>query len=134
MNIFGQITETLTNSLGPFGPLIVMGTFGVILILITIPIMIKQSKDPLEKLKKASKTGQVEKSKSERLRSGGRNEKLDKYANFHEPKDKEQLSQMRLTLMQAGYRDRDAVRYRYRMTNWAGRHGSGRCFRRAAWR
>src|SRR6056297_984361 len=109
--MLGQITDTLTQSLGPFGPLIALGTLGILLVLVTIPTMIKQSKDPLDKLKKANNTGKVAGRDKQSLRSGSRNEKLEKYANFLEPQDEKQLSQMRLTLMQAGYRDRDAVRY-----------------------
>ena len=109
--MFTDITATLTTTLGPFGLLIVVGSLGVLLIVITIPILIKQSQDPLDKLKKATNTGQPAEKSKQRLRAGNRNEHLDKYANFLEPKDEKQLSQMRLTLMQAGYRDRDAVRY-----------------------
>ncbi len=111
MGIFENISGLLTDSLGPFGPLIAVGTIGIFLILITIPIMIKQAQDPLEKLKKADKNGQLNNSDKERLRNRSRNEKLDKYATFLEPQDEKSLSQMRLTLMQAGYQDRDAVRY-----------------------
>jgi len=112
MGIFDSILGTLTDSLGPFGPVIAMGTIGIVLVLVTIPIMIKQVQDPLEKLKKAGNNGQVNQGKSkERLRAKSRNEKLEKYSTFLEPQDEEQLSAIRLTLMQAGYRDRDAVRY-----------------------
>lgn len=111
MEIFDQISQTLTDTLGPFGPLIVVGTLGLLLILLTLPILIRQAKDPLDKLKKANRSGKPVEERKKKLRTGGRNEKLDKYAGFLEPKDEKQLSQMRLTLMQAGYRNRDAVRY-----------------------
>jgi tight adherence protein C len=112
MGIFDSISGLLTDSLGPFGPLIAVGTLGIVLILITIPIMIKQAQDPLEKLKKAGQNGQINSDKDKaKLRTKSRNEKLDKYATFLEPQDEKQLSAIRLTLMQAGYRDRDAVRY-----------------------
>ena len=111
MGILDQITGTLTDQLGPFGPLIAVGTLGIVLILVTIPIMIQQSKDPLEKLKKANNTGKPAEKGRDKLRTKSRNEKLEKYATFLEPQDEKQLSQIRLTLMQAGYRDRDAVRY-----------------------
>lgn len=111
MEFFSNIYATLTDSLGPFGPLILVGTLGMILVLVTIPILISQSRDPIDKLKKATASGQPESRNKQKLRTKGRNDKLDKYANFLEPKDEKQLSQMRLTLMQAGYRDRDAVRY-----------------------
>ena len=40
MGIFDNISTMLTDNLGPFGPVIAMGTLGVLLVLITIPIMI----------------------------------------------------------------------------------------------
>ncbi|WP_317057268.1 type II secretion system F family protein [Roseovarius rhodophyticola] len=106
-----SLMQTATDALGPFGPLIAVGTLGLILVLLTIPILIRESKDPLDKIKKASRSGVEPEAEKKRLRTGRRNEKLDKYANFLEPKDEKSLSQIRLTLMQAGYRDRDAIRY-----------------------
>ncbi|MEQ9258837.1 MAG: type II secretion system F family protein [Roseovarius sp.] len=111
MGYFSQITGFLTDSLGPFGPLIAVGTLGVLLVLITIPILINQAKDPLEKLKKSSHSEKSDDGKKQKLRAGSRNEKLERYATFLEPQDEKQFSQIKLTLMQAGYRDRDAVRY-----------------------
>ena len=112
MKFTAQIIESLTGALGPFGPLIVVGTLGVLMILVTIPLIMNQRQDPLEKLKKASRSGVVEApDKKKRLRTGGRNEKLDKYASFLEPQDEKAFSQIKLTLLQAGYRHRDAVRF-----------------------
>jgi tight adherence protein C len=111
MQFLSNIQATLTDVMGPFGPLIVVNTLGVLLILVTIPLLIKDSQDPLEKLKKKSRDDQSDLQPKKKLRSGRRNEKLDKYANYLEPQDAKQLSQVRLLLMQAGYRDRDAVRY-----------------------
>lgn len=105
------VTQLMTDALGPFGPLIAVGTLGLLLVLLTIPILIRESNDPLDKIKKASRSGVSQEEQKKKLRSGQRNEKLDKYAKFLEPEDEKQLSQIRLTLMQAGYRDRDAVRY-----------------------
>lgn len=110
MGFLESISQFMTDALGPFGPLIAVGTLGILLVLLTIPILIREANDPLDKIKKASRTGN-EPEQKKKLRSGQRNEKLDKYANFLEPKDEKQLSQIRLTLLQAGYRDRDAVRY-----------------------
>ena len=107
-----KFTAHFLDVLGPFGPLIAVGTLGVLMILLTLPMLLNQRQDPLEKLKKASRSGVVETpDKKKRLRTGSRNEKLDKYANFLEPQDAKALSQIKLTLLQAGYRHRDAVRY-----------------------
>ncbi|MDD9726293.1 type II secretion system F family protein [Roseovarius sp. SK2] len=101
----------MTDTLGPFGPLIAVGTLGLLLVLLTIPILIRESNDPLDKIKKQSRSGLSTEDQKKKLRTGQRNEKLDRYAKFLEPEDEKQLSQIRLTLMQAGYRSRDAVRY-----------------------
>ncbi len=111
MQFLSNIQATLTDAMGPFGPLIVVGTLGILLILATIPLLIKDSQDPLERLKKDSRDKASNSQPKKKLRAGTRNEKLDKYASFLEPQDAKQLSQIRLTLMQAGYRNRDAVRY-----------------------
>jgi len=111
MAVFEQITAALTDMLGPFGPLIVVGLVGVVLVLATIPILIRDSNDPLDKLRKTSANAQAGGANRPNLRAGGKHKQLDKYANFLEPQDEKQLSEIRLKLMQAGYRDRDAVRF-----------------------
>lgn len=111
MEFLNNMTQLVTDALGPFGPLIAVGTLGLILVALTVPILIRESKDPLDKIKQASRSGTEPDDQKKRLRSGKRNQKLDKYATFLEPQDEKSLSQMRLTLMQAGYRDRDAIRY-----------------------
>ena len=105
------LNDMLTGTLGPFGPLIAVGFLGVFLILLTVFLMMNQRDDPLAKLKKSQQQPAASTKKQQMLRSGGRNDKLDKYANFLEPQDEKKFSEMRKTLMQAGYRNRDAVRY-----------------------
>ncbi len=103
--------QILTDMLGPFGPLIAVGTLGVLMILLTLPYLLNGRNDPLEKLKKSQEPDRKTSGDQQRLRASGRNDKLDKYASFLEPQDEQQLSAIRTTLMQAGYRHRDAVRY-----------------------
>ncbi len=101
--------EFLTDALGPLGPVILLGVLGVVMVLLVLIMMMKQKQDPLERLKESNRgTGSTQ---QQRLRAGAKNKKLDKYATFLEPQDEKQLSQIRLTLMQAGYRHRDSVRY-----------------------
>lgn len=112
MQILSVLNDVLTGALGPFGPLIAVGGLGVMLILITIPMMMRQKQDPLEKLKQANlRDSAASNGTKTNLRAGKQNKKLDRYATFLEPQDAKQLSQIRLKLMQAGYRHRDAVRY-----------------------
>ncbi|WP_324753733.1 type II secretion system F family protein [Roseovarius sp. Pro17] len=104
------LNDILTGALGPFGPIIAVGTLGVFLIATTLVLMMNRPEDPLDKLKRTQHESKSGASQQQRLR-GSKNEKLDKYAGFLEPQDEKQLSDMRKKLMQAGYRDRDAVRY-----------------------
>ncbi|MEI4261090.1 type II secretion system F family protein [Roseovarius sp. D0-M9] len=104
------LNDILTGTLGPFGPIIAVGTLGILLIMVTLVIIMNRPEDPLDKLKRDQKNLTSGTPQQQRLR-GSKNEKLDKYAGFLEPQDEKQLSEMRKKLMQAGYRNRDAVRY-----------------------
>ncbi len=111
MEFLGQIETFLTDSLGEFGPLIAIGVVGLLMIMLAVPLMLQQREDPLDKLKRQIKAPKEQTNKRERLRQGGRNEKLEKFAGFLEPKDVADLSAMQLTLRQAGYQTKDAVRF-----------------------
>ncbi len=112
MELLNTINELLTQQLGEFGPLIVVGVLGLFMILVTIPILLNQPEDPLKKLQRANAAPKREKrAKKDRLRNASRNEQLEKFATFLEPKDEEELSAMQLKLRQAGYRSKDAVRF-----------------------
>jgi tight adherence protein C len=113
MEFLTQLNDYLTAELGEFGPLIIVGALGLFMILLTIPLMLNQPEDPIKKLKRNMNGGGQNKAKSKKdqLRQSGRNEKLDKFATFLEPQDAEELSAMELTLRQAGYQSKDAVRY-----------------------
>ena len=106
MQFLTDINTTLTDTLGPFGPLLVVGVLGMFLILLTLPVLLKKQEDPLDKLKRNNVTpGQ-----RDSLRFNQGTDKLDKYADFLEPQDEEEYSAIRLKLLQAGYRGKSAVR------------------------
>lgn len=108
------INTLLTDNLGPFGPLIAVGFLGVILILLTLPALLKKQRDPLDKLKEAAHGGPAKKTgKDKALRTDSKNAKLDKYSTFLEPQDEQEYSAIKLKLLQAGYRGKDAVRTFY---------------------
>ncbi|MBO9451565.1 type II secretion system F family protein [Tropicibacter sp. R16_0] len=111
MEFLTQINDLLTEHLGEFGPLIVVGILGLFMILLTVPLMLNQPEDPLKKLKRDIDPKTQKKPKKEQLRQGGRNEQLDRFATFLEPQDAEELSAMQLKLRQAGYQSKDAVRF-----------------------
>ncbi|TYB90172.1 type II secretion system F family protein [Oceaniovalibus sp. ACAM 378] len=106
-----QINAILTEHLGPLGLLLAVGGLGVLLMLITLPVLMKRKADPLDKLialRKQTKSG--DDSTGPSLRNSSKNDKLEKYSNFLEPQNEEEYSSIRLKLMQAGYRSKDAVR------------------------
>jgi len=100
----------LTDMLGPFGPVILVGLLGLALIAAVIPMMLKERNDPLNKLKDAGARGSTLKPGA-KLRTAKSNDKLQKYSSFLEPQDEEEYSAVRQKLMQAGYRSKDAVRF-----------------------
>lgn len=104
-----QINQFLIDKLGPFGPLIVVGMLGLTMVLLTLPMLLKRDQDPLDRLKTQSKADAPVK-RSERLRQDRGRDKLEKYSGFLEPQDAKEYSAIRLKLLQAGYRTRNAVR------------------------
>ncbi len=112
MEFLTSINNTLTQHLGEFGPLIVVGVLGFVLIAVAVLLMLNQPEDPLKKLQRSTTAPRKEKKpKKDRLRNGGRNEQLEKFATFLEPKNEEELSAVQLTMRQAGYQSKDAVRF-----------------------
>lgn len=101
----------LTDMLGPMGPAIALGVVGLTFVLATLPFLLGAKKDPMEKLKaEAAGTRERPAQGQAALRHRNRAERLKKYATFLEPQDAQELSDMRLKLLQAGYRTREAVR------------------------
>ena len=105
-----NLSTMITDMLGPFGPLMLVGMLGVFLILLTLPFLMKKQADPLDRLK-ASPLKETQ--KSEKLRGARGNDKLEKYANFLEPQNVEEYSAIKLKLVQAGYHSKNAVRMYY---------------------
>lgn len=108
--MFETIKSVLTDQLGPFGPLLAIGLLGMFLVLLTLPILLNKKEDPLDRLKKAKKLAASGKTPEQQLRTAAKSDKLDKYSNFLEPKNEEEYSAIKLKLLQAGYRSKDAVR------------------------
>ncbi|WP_050603183.1 type II secretion system F family protein [Ruegeria sp. 6PALISEP08] len=112
MEFLTRINDLLTQNLGEFGPLIAVGVLGLLLIIVAVLLMVNQPEDPLKKLQRSNAAPKRQpKDKKERLRNSGRNEQLEKFANFLEPKNEEEYSAVELKLRQAGYRSKDSVRF-----------------------
>ena len=112
MEFLDQLNAMLTENFGELGPLLVIGVLGLFLVLLTLPILLKKEKDPLDKLRQAAREGaDAEAGNKKRLRRGSnKKDKLEKYSNFLEPQDEKEYSEVKLKLLQAGYRSKDAVR------------------------
>ena len=114
-----QINALIVEYLGPYGGLMIVGLLGVLLILLTLPVLLRKEEDPLEKLRKQQRSQVTDEAKAAKLRSGGnRKSKLEKYSTFLEPQDAEEYSAVKLKLLQAGYRSKNAVQY-YHFTQFA---------------
>lgn len=109
MGFLQAINDKLTALLGPFGPLLAVGFLGVTLILLTLPVLMKKTVDPLDRLKQQN-APKAAATKADKLRTVAGKDKLEKYSNFLEPQDAEEYSAIKLKLLQAGYKAKNAVR------------------------
>ncbi len=110
MNVFTSLQAGLASYFGDFGLLLMLGFAGLLLIVVAVAMILNQPEDPLKKLQRSLNETHSTKPQKERLRQASRNEQLQKFANFLEPQNAEELSAMELKLRQAGYQSKDAVR------------------------
>ncbi len=111
--MLSTINTAISDVMGPFGLIIILGVLGVITVLITVVMMMNQPEDPLEKLKRQANSTRSNADAPASLRQKDGNAQLEKFATFLEPADEEEMSQKQLELRQAGYQSRDAVRMFY---------------------
>ena len=104
-----KIETFLVDLLGPAGPLIAIGGIGLLLVIFTLPFVLSKPKDPFANLDDTKRTRR-NRSDEITLRANVKNEKLDKFSDFLEPQDEDEYNSVRMRLMQAGYRTKDAVR------------------------
>ncbi|MGC9448685.1 type II secretion system F family protein [Cereibacter sphaeroides] len=111
MELLSRLETFLTDALGPLGPLIAVGSLGILLIALTLPVMLKKRVEPFDRIR-AQRTAAVAAPvhKGQALRRASGSEKLDRFANLLEPKTAEEMSASRLKMMRAGYRSKGAVR------------------------
>ncbi|WP_460274151.1 type II secretion system F family protein [Celeribacter sp. ULVN23_4] len=107
-NLFASL---LGDQLGPFGPLILIGSLGVVLILFALPVLLNKKQDPMDRLKESNQDKKVNSTSKAKLRyEDKKGAKLEKYSAFLEPQDEEEYSAAQLKMIQAGYRGKNAVR------------------------
>jgi tight adherence protein C len=110
--MLNNLNEMLTASFGPLGPLLALGLLGILLVVIALPSMLKKDSDGFSKLKdqRDAASRKAKEKTGPDLRSTGKVDKLEKFANFLEPQDVEQMSAAKLKMLRAGYRAKNAVR------------------------
>ncbi len=112
MNFLNSFNVMLTDMLGPYGGLMLIGMLGVMMVLATLPVLLKRPEDPLDRFQAANRVSQPKATaKTERLRASTSRDKLEKFANFLEPQDAKEYSAAKLKLLQAGYKSKNAVRF-----------------------
>lgn len=109
--MLSEINQMLTDAFGPLGPLLAIGILGVILVVVALPSMLKKETDGFTKLKEQRDDAKREAQAARPdLRASNKVDKLQKFANFLEPQDAEQMSAAKLKMLRAGYRAKNAVR------------------------
>lgn len=108
------VNDFVVARMGETGPLLVIGGLGLMLILVTLPFLLKKEPEPFDKLKQQTRpqarSAAADSREGALRRASDRNDKLNKFAHFLEPQDKEQMSAARLKMMRAGYRGKNSVR------------------------
>jgi tight adherence protein C len=108
--MLASINQMLVETLGPMGPLILIGGLGLLLILLTLPIILKRKPEPFDKLKSQRDSHKSPAAQGLRVGTkGGASDKLQKFSTFLEPQNAEELSASRMKLLRAGYRAKNAV-------------------------
>ena len=111
MELLETVNRLLVTLIGPLGPVVVGGGLGLVLVLVTLPVMLKKRADPLDKLKAASAAAdKTTRTTAQALRRGDTSDKLQKFATFLEPQDAAEMTTARLNMLRAGYKSKNAVR------------------------
>jgi tight adherence protein C len=95
---------------GELAPMVLVGGAGLLLILSSLPFLLKRKPDPFSKLKADASLTRREDPTKQTLRQASSGDKLERYSTFLEPQDEQEMSAARLRLRQAGYRGRNSVR------------------------
>ena len=104
------IQTAISDLLGPYGGIILIGLLGAFLVLLTLPTLMKKQEDPLDRLKAGARQNDKKTAKGEKLRTATSKDKLEKYSSFLEPQNADEYSAVKLKLLQAGYRGQNSVR------------------------
>ena len=108
--LFNTAWNALIENYGAASPFYVLAAIGLIMMVIALPLVLRKTKDPLERFSFSDENLQ---SDLVRLRDSADDGSLKGMADFLEPKDEEEMSETRELLRSAGYRGGSAVRQFY---------------------
>jgi tight adherence protein C len=109
MNPFSAANTWLIETLGPLGPLMAVGFLGLLLVLIALPTVMKRQRDRFRELRDST-PGIADADKKRALRRTEKVDKLERFAHFLEPQQKDELSAAKLKMLRAGYNNKNSVR------------------------
>ena len=112
MGLILAFYATIQGQFGALTPMVLLGMFGLILILSVLPFLLVKREDRFSKLKsqREGRDSAPNKAQENHLRRDEKHDKLKKFASFLEPQDAATMSAARMRMMQAGYRGKNAVR------------------------
>ena len=112
-----KMTETwafINAMLGPGAPFYVIGVAGLFLILLALPTLFKKQEDQFARLPSRrgahQPSGKVSPADQQLRYDNNKGLNLEKFSEYLEPQNEEEMSAARLKLVQAGYRSSTAVR------------------------
>ncbi|WP_210530194.1 type II secretion system F family protein [Rubellimicrobium arenae] len=112
MHALALITTWLQASLGPSGPMLLLGALGLLMILVALPVLLVRPRDAFDRLT-TPKSQDTTEAGGDTLRRPDSADKLERFSTFLEPRSASEYSAIRLKLLQAGYGSKDAVRLYY---------------------
>jgi len=105
-----MLLQVMVESFGPAGPYYVIAAFGIMMVVIALPFLLRREPDPMDRL--ADGEGRQE-AGLDNLRSDRDSGAMRGIGEFLEPETEEEMSETRQKLAAAGYRDLAAVRIYY---------------------
>lgn len=108
------LMSMLTDAFGPLGPIYAFAAIAALTVAAAAPLLLRKKTDPIDRLArpvtdlKQLKAGQAPQAQRLRAETGGN--RLAPIAGYLEPKDEKELTEIKLKLVQAGYRGSGAVR------------------------
>ena len=108
--LFDQYWALAAEMFGPMGPIYGLAALGALLVLLSLPFVLRSNPDPVQRLEALERKDEE---RTRKLRVDTDDGKFKALSPYLEPTDEGEMSEVRARLIGAGYRSRSAVRYFY---------------------